>query len=75
MYQADIVGEMPIDSVFEMEDVVKAYEKILTHRAKGKIVVRVQDPDAYKAHLPKNNPGGSTAKASEELASHPEKSM
>jgi NADPH:quinone reductase-like Zn-dependent oxidoreductase len=30
-----------IDSIFEFEDAVKAYEKLRTHRAKGKIVVHV----------------------------------
>jgi NADPH:quinone reductase-like Zn-dependent oxidoreductase len=30
-----------IDSTFEFEDAVKAYEKLKTHRARGKIVVHV----------------------------------
>ena len=34
-----------VDSVFAFEDVLKAYEKILTKRATGKIVVKV-DPAA-----------------------------
>lgn len=33
----------PIDSVFAFDDVHKAYEKILTSRARGKIVVNVSD--------------------------------
>lgn len=34
-----------VDSVFAFEDVLKAYEKIMSNRAKGKVVVRV-DPGA-----------------------------
>jgi NADPH:quinone reductase-like Zn-dependent oxidoreductase len=34
-----------VDSVFAFEDALKAYERIMTGRAKGKVVVRV-DPDA-----------------------------
>jgi hypothetical protein len=34
-----------VDSVFAFEDTLKAYERIMTGRAKGKVVVRV-DPDA-----------------------------
>ncbi|KAL1747403.1 hypothetical protein HDZ31DRAFT_80514 [Schizophyllum fasciatum] len=33
-----------VDSVFAFEDALKAYERILTNRAKGKVVVKV-DPD------------------------------
>ena len=34
-----------VDSVFASEDVPKAYERLLTSRATGKVVVKV-DPDA-----------------------------
>jgi hypothetical protein len=34
-----------VDSVFAFEDVLKAYERIKTHRAKGKVVVTI-DPEA-----------------------------
>ena len=34
-----------VDSVFECEDALKAYERIMTSRAKGKVVVKV-DPEA-----------------------------
>ncbi|TRM64734.1 hypothetical protein BD626DRAFT_567608 [Schizophyllum amplum] len=33
-----------VDSVFAFEDVLKAYERIMSHRAKGKVVVKV-DPN------------------------------
>ena len=32
-----------VDSVFAFEDVIKAYDRILTGRARGKVVVKV-DP-------------------------------
>lgn len=32
-----------VDSVYEFEDVLKAYDRILSYRAKGKVVVKV-DP-------------------------------
>ncbi|KAI0078196.1 NAD(P)-binding protein [Panus rudis PR-1116 ss-1] len=35
----------PIDSVYSFEDVVKAYERLMTKRARGKVVVKV-DPNA-----------------------------
>jgi len=31
-----------IDKVFEMEDALQAYDRILSQRAKGKVVVRIQ---------------------------------
>ncbi|KAF7972651.1 hypothetical protein HWV62_17324 [Athelia sp. TMB] len=34
-----------VDSVFALEDTLKAYERIMSHRARGKVVIRV-DPDA-----------------------------
>ena len=34
-----------VDSVFAFEDVPKAYERLMTGRATGKVVVKV-DPDA-----------------------------
>lgn len=34
-----------VDSVFAFENVLKAYERIMTSRATGKVVVRV-DPEA-----------------------------
>ena len=30
-----------VDSVFEFEDALSAYERIMTSRAKGKVVVKV----------------------------------
>ena len=30
-----------VDSVFAMEDALKAYEKVLSHRAAGKVAVQV----------------------------------
>jgi NADPH:quinone reductase-like Zn-dependent oxidoreductase len=35
------IKEVPIDSEWAMEEVVQAFEKLMTHRAKGKIVVKV----------------------------------
>jgi NADPH:quinone reductase-like Zn-dependent oxidoreductase len=32
---------IPVDSVFEMEDAIAAYERIGTKRARGKVVVKV----------------------------------
>ena len=32
---------VPVDSVFDMEDAVSAYERIATKRARGKVVVKV----------------------------------
>lgn len=32
-----------LDSVFEMEDVLGAYDRMLSQRAKGKVVVKIQD--------------------------------
>lgn len=34
-----------IDSVFSFEDTLSAFDRIMTHRARGKVVVRV-DSDA-----------------------------
>ncbi|KAK3307783.1 uncharacterized protein B0T15DRAFT_508315 [Chaetomium strumarium] len=33
---------IPVDSVFEMEDALRAYERIATKRARGKVVVKVR---------------------------------
>ena len=33
---------IPVDSVFDMEDTVAAYERIATKRARGKVVVKVR---------------------------------
>ena len=33
---------IPVDSVFDMEDAVRAYERIATQRARGKVVVKVR---------------------------------
>ncbi|KAH7065159.1 hypothetical protein B0J12DRAFT_561210, partial [Macrophomina phaseolina] len=33
-----------VDSVFDMEDVLAAYERMLSQMAKGKVVVKIQDP-------------------------------
>lgn len=35
--------QMPIDSEYKMGDVVKAYEKLATKRARGKIIIKVQE--------------------------------
>lgn len=37
--------KIPVDSVWEMDDVKKAYEKLVTQRARGKITIKV-DPEA-----------------------------
>ncbi|KAL4992340.1 NAD(P)-binding protein [Aspergillus falconensis] len=46
IYIADLVEKgvvhVPVDSVFEMEDAVSAYERIATKRARGKVVVKVR---------------------------------
>lgn len=34
-----------VDSVFSFDDVLEAYDRIMSGRAKGKVVIRV-DPDA-----------------------------
>lgn len=45
VYLARLVEEgrlrIPVDSVFDMEDAVRAYERIVTKRARGKVVVKV----------------------------------
>ncbi|KAK3987525.1 chaperonin 10-like protein [Cladorrhinum sp. PSN332] len=41
-----IIREMPVDSEFEMEEVVEAFERLATGRARGKVVVRVGGDDA-----------------------------
>ncbi|KAI1358410.1 zinc alcohol dehydrogenase [Xylaria arbuscula] len=44
-YEQGCIKEVPIDSVFEMEDALKAFEALATQRAVGKIVIKVkQDP-------------------------------
>ncbi|KAK4234098.1 hypothetical protein C8A03DRAFT_38140 [Achaetomium macrosporum] len=46
VYVARLVEEgrlrVPVDSVFDMEDAVRAYERIATKRARGKVVVKVR---------------------------------
>ncbi|CAG7976223.1 unnamed protein product [Penicillium salamii] len=46
IYLARLIEEgrlrIPVDSVFSMEEVVGAYERIATKRAQGKVVVKVQ---------------------------------
>jgi len=46
VYLARLIEEgrvrIPVDSVFDMEDAVRAYERIATKRARGKVVVRVR---------------------------------
>ncbi|EFX00471.1 zinc alcohol dehydrogenase [Grosmannia clavigera kw1407] len=42
-YADGTVKDMPIDSVHPMADAVKAYGKLATKRAKGKIVIKVQE--------------------------------
>ncbi|KAK0638296.1 Zinc-type alcohol dehydrogenase-like protein C16A3.02c [Lasiodiplodia hormozganensis] len=32
-----------VDSVFDMEDALKAYDRLLSQRAKGKVIVKIQD--------------------------------
>lgn len=32
----------PVDSVYDMEDAVAAYERIATQRARGKVVIKVR---------------------------------
>ncbi|KAJ5194365.1 Polyketide synthase enoylreductase [Penicillium cf. griseofulvum] len=34
---------IPVDSVFEMKDAIRAYERIATKRARGKVVIKVHD--------------------------------
>ena len=46
VYLAQLIEEgrvhIPVDSVFDMEDAVRAYERIATKRARGKVVVKVR---------------------------------
>lgn len=46
VYLARLIEEghlrISIDSVFDMEDAVRAYERITTKRARGKVVVKVR---------------------------------
>lgn len=46
VYLAHLIEEgrvrIPVDSVFNMEDAVRAYERIATKRARGKVVVKVR---------------------------------
>jgi NADPH:quinone reductase-like Zn-dependent oxidoreductase len=45
IYLARLIEEgrvrIPVDSIFNMEDAVRAYERIATKRARGKVVVKV----------------------------------
>lgn len=45
VYLARLIEEgqvrIPVDSIFNMEDAVSAYERIATKRARGKVVVKV----------------------------------
>lgn len=47
MYIARLIEEgrlrIPVDSVYHMQDVLQAYERIATKRARGKVVVKVHD--------------------------------
>ncbi|KAJ6172850.1 hypothetical protein N7485_005662 [Penicillium canescens] len=47
VYLARLIEEgrvrIPVDSVFDIEDAVHAYERIATKRARGKVVVKVHD--------------------------------
>ncbi|KAJ5158882.1 Polyketide synthase enoylreductase [Penicillium coprophilum] len=47
IYIARLVEEgrlrVPVDSVFEMKDAIRAYERISTKRARGKVVIKVRD--------------------------------
>jgi NADPH:quinone reductase-like Zn-dependent oxidoreductase len=46
VYLARLVEEgslrIPVDSIFDMEDALRAYERIATKRARGKVVVKVR---------------------------------
>ncbi len=46
VYMARLVEEgrvrIPVDSVYEMEDVVAAYERVASKRARGKVVIKVR---------------------------------
>lgn len=46
VYMAHLIEEgrvrIPVDSVFDMQDAVRAYERIATKRARGKVVVKVR---------------------------------
>lgn len=45
IYMTKLVEEghirIPIDSVYDMEDAVAAYERVATQRARGKVVIKV----------------------------------
>ncbi|KUM63345.1 hypothetical protein ACN42_g3750 [Penicillium freii] len=47
VYVARLIEEgrlrIPVDSVFDMKDAIRAYERIATKRARGKVVVKVHD--------------------------------
>ncbi|KIH90551.1 hypothetical protein SPBR_00295 [Sporothrix brasiliensis 5110] len=51
MVEDGTIAQMPIDSVWPMTDVVAAYEKLMTKRARGKIVIQVESK-AKNATLP-----------------------
>lgn len=38
-----LVQEILVDSEYSLQDVVQAYEKLMTRRARGKIVIKVQN--------------------------------
>lgn len=46
IYMAKLVEEgsirVPVDSMFDMEDIVAAYERVATKRARGKVVIKVR---------------------------------
>lgn len=46
VYLAQLLGEakirVPVDSVFDMKNALGAYERIITKRARGKVVVKVR---------------------------------
>jgi len=41
--------KMVVDSRWDMTDAVKAYERLLTRRAKGRVIVQVQSPPEIDA--------------------------
>ncbi|KAI0433755.1 zinc alcohol dehydrogenase [Xylaria sp. FL1042] len=41
-FQQGCIKEVPVDSVFELEDAIKAFEKLATKRTVGKILIKVK---------------------------------
>ncbi|KAI0451298.1 zinc alcohol dehydrogenase [Xylaria acuta] len=46
LFEKGYVKEVPVDSVFEMDDVLKAFEKSATKRTVGKILIKVKQEAA-----------------------------